>query len=64
MTYDTGNPGPGLGEAQKCCGVKQVIGIQTPFQKGDKRITSLKEVIGGCNQATPENLFQRGLKDV
>jgi len=24
MTYDVGNPGPGLGQAQKCVGVKSV----------------------------------------
>ena len=27
MTYDIGNPGPGLGEAQKCDRVKLVNGI-------------------------------------
>ena len=29
MTYYFGNPGPGLGQAQKCCGVKPVNGIPT-----------------------------------
>jgi len=24
MTYDIGNPGPGLGQAQKCGGVKLI----------------------------------------
>ena len=27
MTYDTGNPGPGLGQAQKCGRIKPVTGI-------------------------------------
>jgi hypothetical protein len=27
MTCDVGNPGPGLGQAQKCGGVKPVNGI-------------------------------------
>jgi hypothetical protein len=27
MTYDVGNPGPGLGQAQKCGRVRQVNGI-------------------------------------
>jgi hypothetical protein len=26
MTYDIGNPGPGLGQAQKCDGVELVNG--------------------------------------
>jgi hypothetical protein len=25
MTYDVGNPGPGLGQAQKCGGVKKAV---------------------------------------
>jgi hypothetical protein len=25
MTYDIGNPGPGLGQVQKCGGVKKAI---------------------------------------
>ena len=29
MTYDVGNPGPGLGQAQKCGRVKQNNGIPT-----------------------------------
>jgi hypothetical protein len=29
MTYDVGNPGPGLGQAQKCSEVKLVNGIPT-----------------------------------
>jgi hypothetical protein len=29
MTYDVGNPGPGLGQAQQCGGVKTVNGIPT-----------------------------------
>jgi len=29
-TYDVGNPGPGLGQGQKCIGVKSVNGIPTP----------------------------------
>jgi len=28
-SYDVGNPGPGLGQAQKCGGVKPVKGIST-----------------------------------
>jgi hypothetical protein len=28
MTYDIGNPGSGLGQAQKCGGVKRFIGSQ------------------------------------
>jgi len=32
MTYDVGNPGPGLGQATKYGGVKTVNGITTlPF---------------------------------
>ena len=32
MTYTGGNPGPGLGQAQKCGGVKPVNGFPTlPF---------------------------------
>jgi hypothetical protein len=27
MTYEVGNPGPGLGQAQQCGGVKPVTGI-------------------------------------
>ena len=30
MTYDIGNPGPGLGQAHKCGRVKPVNGIPTP----------------------------------
>jgi hypothetical protein len=30
-TYDAGNPGPGLGQAQKCGGVKPDNGIPTPL---------------------------------
>ena len=30
MTYDVVNPGPGLGQAQKCGRVKLVDGIPTP----------------------------------
>ena len=30
MTYDIGNPGPGLGEAQKCGGVEPVNGVSNP----------------------------------
>ena len=30
LTYDIGNPGPGLWRAQKCGGVKPVNGIPTP----------------------------------
>jgi hypothetical protein len=29
MTYDVGNPDPGLGQAQKCGRVKPVNGIPT-----------------------------------
>jgi hypothetical protein len=29
MTYDVGNPGPGLGQVQKCDGVKPANMIQT-----------------------------------
>ena len=29
-TYDVGNPGPCLGQAQQCGGVKPVNGIPTP----------------------------------
>jgi len=29
MTYDVGNPGPDLGQAQKCGGVKAINGIPT-----------------------------------
>jgi hypothetical protein len=33
MTYDVGNPGPGLGQAQKCGNVTQVNGTQpSPFR--------------------------------
>ena len=28
-TYDVGSPGPGLGQAQKCGGVKSIYGITT-----------------------------------
>jgi len=28
MTYDVGYPGPGLGQAQKCGRVKQLMGSQ------------------------------------
>jgi hypothetical protein len=32
MTYDVGNPGPGLGQTQKCGRVRPVNGIPTiPF---------------------------------
>jgi hypothetical protein len=30
MTYANGNPGLGLGQAQKCGGIKLVNGITTP----------------------------------
>ena len=30
MTCDIGNTGPGLGQAQKCDGVKLINGIPTP----------------------------------
>jgi len=30
MTYDVGNTGPGLGQAQKCGGIEQVNGILIP----------------------------------
>ena len=30
MTYDIGNPGPGLGQAHKCGRAKPVNGIPTP----------------------------------
>jgi hypothetical protein len=29
--YGIGNPGPDLGQAQKCCGVKLINGILTLF---------------------------------
>ena len=29
MTYDVGNPGPGLGQAQKCVRFNPVNGMQT-----------------------------------
>ena len=29
MTYDIGNPGPGLGQTLTCGGVKSINGIQT-----------------------------------
>jgi len=29
MTYDVGNPGPGLGQADKCGGVKLINGVPT-----------------------------------
>jgi len=29
MTYDIGNPGPGLGQTQKCGRVKPINGIPT-----------------------------------
>jgi hypothetical protein len=33
MTYDVGNPGSGLGQAQKCGNVTQVNGTQpSPFR--------------------------------
>jgi hypothetical protein len=31
MTYDAGNPRPGLGQVQKCGEVKPVYRIQTPL---------------------------------
>jgi hypothetical protein len=31
MTYDVGNPGSGLGQAQKYGGVKIINGIPTPL---------------------------------
>ena len=30
MTYDVRNPGPGLGQVQKCGGVEPVNGFQNP----------------------------------
>jgi len=43
MTYD-GNPGPGLGQAQKCGGVKRVNGIPTPrFMVACIRMLMLKD---------------------
>ena len=32
MTYDLGNPGPGLGQAQKCGGVKAIDFFLLPNQ--------------------------------
>ena len=31
MTYEVGNPGPGSGQAQKCCGVKPVNRIPETY---------------------------------
>jgi hypothetical protein len=28
MTYDIGNPGPGLGQAQRCGGLSRLLGYQ------------------------------------
>ena len=47
MTYDVGNPGPGLGQAQKCGRVKPVNGIYIyiPSSVGSPWIHSTLHVV-------------------
>ena len=48
MTYDVGNPGPGLGQAQKCGGVKKAVnGILS--QKGNDNINMDSTKAGSMN---------------
>jgi len=41
IPYDFGNPGPGLGQAHKCVGVKSINGIPTPIPPLDNKMPLL-----------------------
>jgi len=43
--YDIGNPGPRLGQAQKCCGVKSVKGISTSIHDALTNTNKIKNQI-------------------
>jgi hypothetical protein len=61
MTYDVGNPGPGLGQAQQCGGVKTVNGIPTPpsvIETINKRLTCLLSQVESIASEALEPLRQ------
>ena len=66
MTYDVGNPGPGLGQSQKCVGVKSVNGNSTPPPPLDNGIsnTDIKKKKKNLHKKTTHRFHSKKLYSI